>query len=132
MKRVLLYLGIALVLVTTCTALTLVWKRSHATRTVAQVAAPPKIAPGDWRVRNPDAGGKGRNRIELFRKSGECGFIERWGSDSPTHFVVFLLNHDHGDESLAATGNLDVVFVNSFDDLETAKRATERLCDKKD
>jgi len=129
MKRGLLYLGVAGVLAVTCAIVSRTWRRDGATHSVAHVNASPSPRSRDWRVKQPVGNNKGPDRIELFQKAGECGYVERWGDQGSAHFVVFLINTDRGDPDPSVPNNQYVEYVNVYGDLETAKRVTEHLCD---
>ena len=134
MKRGLLYLGIAGALVITCATVSRTWRRdraAHSAHSVAHIDASPIRRTRDWRVKQPSGNNKGPDRTALFQKSVECGYVERWGDQGSAHFVVFLINPDHGESDPSVPDNQYVEYVNGYEDLETAKRVTEHLCDAK-
>ena len=97
MMRGLLYLGISGALVITCATVSRTWRRDRVTHSVAHVDTPSSVRSMDRRVKQPIGNDKGPDRIELFRKSSERGYVERWGDQNSPHFVVFLIDPDHGE-----------------------------------
>jgi len=129
MMRGLLYLGVAGALAITCATVTQTLRRGRATHSVAHVNASPNAMSRDWRVKQSIGNNQGPDRIELFQKAGECGYVERWGDQGSAHFVVFLINTDHRERDPSIPDNQYVEYVNGYENLETAKQVTEHLCD---
>lgn len=81
-----------------------------------------------WTPHRTVVQGRVSDRLELYEKSGECGYIEKWSSQEPALFMVFLIPKPDSAERDMALVSKNVEFVDGYDNLDSAKSATENLC----